>query len=129
MLVSKSALEAGRSVAIYSLPRLLTELRRTFDEGSRHTHVGLLDRLVAVDLLHLDDLGAENTTAWALEELYSIVNSRYEQQRPLIVTTNLRTRTSWPSRSGPARSRDLNEMCLDVPVYGHDRRTERFSAA
>src|SRR5205814_9817554 len=32
MLVSKAALEAGRSVAIYSLPRLLAELRKTFDE-------------------------------------------------------------------------------------------------
>src|SRR4029453_1582809 len=89
MLVSKAALGTGRAVAISSLPRLLPELRRPFDEGSRHTHVGLLDRLVAVDLLHLDDLGAENTTAWALEELYSIINARYEQQRSLIVTTNL----------------------------------------
>ena len=35
MLVSKAALEAGRSVAIYSLPRLLTEIRDTYDEGSR----------------------------------------------------------------------------------------------
>ena len=128
MLVSKAALEAGRSVAIYSLPRLLTELRRTFDEGSRHTHVGLLDRLVAVDLLHLDDLGAENTTAWALEELYSIINSRYEQQRSLIVTTNLEP-DLLAEQIGPRTVSRLNEMCLDVPVYGHDRRTERFSAA
>jgi DNA replication protein DnaC len=128
MLVSKAALEAGRSVAIYSLPRLLTELRRTFDEGSRHTHVELLDRLVAVDLLLLDDLGAENTTAWALEELYSIINARYEQQRSLIVTTNLEP-DLLAEQIGPRTVSRLNEMCLDVPVYGHDRRTERFSAA
>ena len=50
MLVSKAALDAGRSVAVYSLPRLLSEIRDVFrSDGS---FVGLLDRLSAVDLLH-----------------------------------------------------------------------------
>ena len=129
MLVSKSALEAGHSVAIYSLPRLLTELRRTFDEGSRHTHVGLLDRLAAVDLLHLDDLGAENTTAWVLEELYSIVNTRYEQQRSILVTTNVTDPEALRDQIGVRTVSRLDEMCDDIPLFGHDRRTERFSAA
>ena len=50
--------------------------------------VAFLDRLAAVDLLHIDDLGAENTTDWVLEQLYSIVNTRYEDERAMIVTTN-----------------------------------------
>ena len=37
MLVSKAAMEADRTVAIYSLPRLLTMLRETFAEGSRRS--------------------------------------------------------------------------------------------
>lgn len=129
MLVSKAALEAGRSVAIYSLPRLLTELRRTFDEGSRHTHVELLDRLAAVDLLHLDDLGAENTTAWVLEELYSIINARYEEERSVIVTTNVADPEQLRDQIGVRTMSRLDEMCDDIPLFGHDRRTERFSAA
>jgi len=64
MLVSKAALEAGRSVAIYSLPRLLAELRKSFDEDSDRSFLELLDRLAAVDLLHVDDLGAERTSPW-----------------------------------------------------------------
>src|ERR1700742_2296865 len=72
MLVSKAALEAGRTVAIYSVPRLLSEIRDVFRaDGS---FVALLDRLASVDLLHIDDLGAEQTTEWVLEALYSIVN-------------------------------------------------------
>ena len=55
--------------------------------------VGFLDRLAAVDLLHIDDLGAENTTDWVLEQLYSIVNTRYEDERAMIVTTNLSSRS------------------------------------
>jgi DNA replication protein DnaC len=129
MLVSRSALEAGRSVAIYSLPRLLTELRRTFDEGSRHSHVELLDRLAAVELLHLDDLGAENTTPWVLEELYSIVNTRYEEQRSVIVTTNVTDPEKLREQIGVRTVSRLDEMCDDIPLFGHDRRAERFSAA
>ena len=77
MLVSKAALEAGRSVAIYSLPRLLNLiLREAID--TEEGMLDLLDRLAAVDLLHIDDLGAEHRTDWVLEQLYSIVNARYE---------------------------------------------------
>jgi hypothetical protein len=52
MLVSKAALDAGRSVAIYSLPRLLNLLRESMD--SEEGMVDFMDRLTAVDLLHLD---------------------------------------------------------------------------
>ena len=64
MLVSKAALKVGRSVAIYSLPRLLNEIRDT--HRAERSHVDLLDRLTAVDLLHIDDVGAERTTDWVL---------------------------------------------------------------
>src|SRR5947209_17208864 len=57
MLVSKAALKAGRSVAVYSLPRLLNEIRDT--HRAERSHLDLLDRLIAVDLLHIDDVGAE----------------------------------------------------------------------
>ncbi len=80
MLVSKAALDAGHSVAIYSLPRLLAEIRTTFDDGAQRSYADLIDRLGAVDLLHLDDLGAERTSDWVLEQLYAIVNLRYEEQ-------------------------------------------------
>src|SRR3989440_8917960 len=89
MLVSKAALDAGRSVAIYSLPRLLAEIRKTFDEGSERTYLDLLERLSTVDLLHVDDVGAERTSEWVLEQLYAIVNSRYEDERAMAITTNL----------------------------------------
>ena len=127
MLVSKAALEAGRSVAIYSLPRLLTTIRTTFNDGAVHSHAELLDKLAAVDLLHLDDLGAENSSPWVLEELYSIVNTRYEEQRSIVVTTNL-GRDELRDQIGERTVSRLAEMCLDVPVFGHDTRGQ-FSAA
>jgi DNA replication protein DnaC len=87
MIVSAAALEAGYSVAIYSLPRLLNLIR---DEvGTENSLLDLLDRLSAVDLLHIDDLGAQHTTPWRLEQLYSIVDARYQAGRPIVATTNL----------------------------------------
>ncbi|TMM18927.1 MAG: cell division protein ZapE [Actinobacteria bacterium] len=122
MLVSKAALQAGRSVAIYSLPRLLNLLREAID--SQRGLLDLLDRLTEVDLLHLDDLGAENRTDWVLEQLYSIVNARYEAERAIVATSNLMP-DKLSELLGPRTVSRLMEMCGDlIPLYGEDRRRE-----
>jgi len=122
MLVSKAALDAGRSVAIYSLPRLLNEIRDTY--RAERSHVQLLDRLTAVDLLHIDDVGAEHRTDWVLEQLYSIVNARYEAERPIVATTNLMP-DELSERLGPRTVSRLVEICGDlIPLYGEDKRRE-----
>jgi len=122
MLVSKAALDAGRSVAIYSLPRLLNLLREAMD--SEEGKLDFLDRLTAVDLLHLDDLGAENRTDWVLEQLYSIVNARYEAQRAIVATTNLMP-DELSVRLGARTVSRLVEICGDlIPLFGEDRRRE-----
>jgi DNA replication protein DnaC len=122
MLVAKSALKAGRSVAIYSLPRLLNEIRET--HRADRSHVDLLDRLTAVDLLHVDDVGAERTTDWVLEELYSIVNARYEDERSMVITTNILDREALCEQITERTVSRLTEMCDELPILGHDRRME-----
>ncbi len=122
MLVSKAALDAGRSVAIYSLPRLLNLLREAMD--SDEGKLDFLDRLTAVDLLHIDDLGAENRTDWVLEQLYSIVNARYEAERAIVATTNLMP-DELSERLGPRTVSRLVEICGDlIPLFGEDKRRE-----
>jgi DNA replication protein DnaC len=122
MLVSKAALDSGRSVAIYSLPRLLNLLRESMD--SQEGKLDFMDRLTAVDLLHIDDLGAEHRTDWVLEQLYSIVNARYEAERPIVATTNLMP-DELSERLGPRTVSRLVEICGDlIPLYGEDKRRE-----
>jgi len=121
MLVAKAALESGRSVAIYSLPRLLNEIRRTYEEGSDSSYVQLLDRLAEVDLLHVDDLGAEKSSPWVLEQLYAIVNARYEAERAMVITTNL-DRDALVDQITERTVSRLEEMCDVIPVYGADHR-------
>jgi DNA replication protein DnaC len=126
MLVSKAASDAGRSVAIYSLPRLLNEIRDT--HRAERSHVDLLDRLTAVDLLHIDDVGAERTTDWVLEELYSIVNSRYEDKRSIVITTNILDREALCEQITARTVSRLTEMCDELPLLGHDHRMDHTVA-
>jgi len=123
MLVSKAAVEAGRTVAIYSLPRLLSRIRRTYDaEAGEQSYGEFFERLTQVDLLHIDDLGAEKRSDWVLEQLYSIVNERYESQRSVVVTTNL-DQAALEEQIGPRTVSRLVEICGDpLPLFGDDMR-------
>ena len=105
MLISKAAMEADRTVAIYSLPRLLALLRETYDDDAEFSLNELIDRLCSVDLLHIDDVGAEQSSPWVLEQLYTIVNTRYEDGRAVLLTTNLDQDSSWRRRSASAPCR------------------------
>lgn len=122
MLISKAALESGRSVAIYSLPKLLARIRRTYDsEPGGDSYLAFFERLTAVDLLHIDDLGAEKRSDWVLEQLYAIVNERYEAQRSVLITTNL-PHDELEEQIGNRTVSRLSQMCDEVPLFGADRR-------
>lgn len=69
---------------------LLGDIKKSFSaEGAREHEV--LDVYKRVDLLIIDDLGKEQCSDWSMSTLYSILNDRYEDMRPTIVTTNYNT--------------------------------------
>jgi DNA replication protein len=125
MLVSKTALQDSRSVAIYSLPKLLARIRRTYDsEPGGDSYLSFFERLTSVDLLHIDDLGAEKRSDWVLEQLYALVNERYEAQRSMLVTTNL-DQQQLEEQIGPRTVSRLVEICGDpLPLFGPDQRVQ-----
>jgi DNA replication protein DnaC len=123
MLVSKHAEDAGRSVAIYSVPRLLAEIKQTYDGDSPTSYAALFRRLCAVDLLHLDDLGAERRTEWVLEQLYSIVNERWQNERSIVVTSNLVELDELRAQVGHRTVSRLTEICgTPISLMGRDLR-------
>jgi DNA replication protein DnaC len=128
MLISKAAMEAERTVAIYSLPRLLAQLRDTYQDNARYSLAELIDRLSAVDLLHVDDVGAEQTSPWVLEQLYTIVNTRYEDGRAILLTTNLVTvdgDEALTEQIGERTVSRIYEICGEAkPMFGEDHRVE-----
>jgi len=122
MLISKAAMAADRSVAIYSLPRLLAMLRESFEDNARYSLSALIDQLSAVDLLHVDDVGAEQSSPWVLEQLYTIVNTRYEDGRAVVLTTNL-SPPELQEQIGERTVSRITEMCGDpLLLKGTDQR-------
>ncbi|HVO53592.1 MAG TPA: ATP-binding protein [Solirubrobacterales bacterium] len=122
MLISKAALEAGKTVAIYSLPKLLARIRRTYDsEPGGDSYLSLFEQLTSVDLLHIDDLGAEKRSDWVLEQLYSLVNERYEAERSMLVTTNLGI-DELEEQIGARTVSRLSQICDEVELRGEDSR-------
>jgi DNA replication protein DnaC len=128
MLVSKAALEAGCSVAIYSLPKLLARIRRTYDsEPGGDSYSAFFERLTSVDLLHIDDLGAEKRSDWVLEQLYALVNERYEEKRSIVITSNF-DGVELEEQIGPRIVSRLTEMTEPLPLYGEDNRKESWQS-
>jgi DNA replication protein DnaC len=137
MLVAQEALNRGRSVAIYSVPRLLAVIRNTYEtEAGDLSYLDLFRQLSRVDLLYLDDLGAEKQTEWVLEQLYSLVNERYICERSMIATTNLppadtlaEQMSSFEEQIGRRTVSRLLEMTTEVPMFGADLRSTARTAA
>ena len=66
---------------------LLQDIKKSFGyEGVKEFEV--LDIYKKVDLLIIDDLGKEQCSDWSMSTLYAIMNDRYEDMKPTIVTTN-----------------------------------------
>ena len=119
----------GRFVDFTSL---VLEIQMTFDGWGSSREI--LRPLIKADLLVLDELGAGKTTPWVMDLLYYLVNTRYQQGRTTIFTTNYvdRSESSPDDReyladrvSRRIRSR-LFDMCRKVELRGGDYRKERF---
>ncbi|MEX0657755.1 MAG: ATP-binding protein [Egibacteraceae bacterium] len=81
---ARLAIEAGMVVKFWPTVELFDALRPDAP-SPRDTMAECTD----VQVLVLDDLGAEKVSDWTLERLYAIVNRRWLERRPTIVTSNL----------------------------------------
>ena len=79
-----------RQMGVYFrvVPDLLDQLRATFDPSLGVAYDERFQQIRNAHLLVLDDLGTEQTTAWASEKLYQLINHRYNEQLPTVITSN-----------------------------------------
>lgn len=86
--VANEIVSLGVETLFLTVPDLLDWLRYTF--GSQETsYESRFEEIKNVRFLVLDDLGTQNTTAWAREKLFQIINHRYTHKLPTVITTNL----------------------------------------
>ena len=82
-------LQKGNPVMFIFVPDFLDHLRSAFSPESKVTYDELFERVKASPLLILDDLGEQATTPWAQEKLYQLINYRYNDRLPTVITTCL----------------------------------------
>ncbi len=116
----------------YDTNNLLFDLRATFD-GSSSTRE-LLDEVINSPILVLDDMGAERLSDWARDILHYIITTRYNQLKPVIITSNINITSenidnkneniqiSLKDRLGISIASRLEEMCKIIEVQGEDMR-------
>jgi DNA replication protein DnaC len=87
--IANETLEKGDQTVMFAVvPDLLDHLRATFDPARGVDYDERFQAIRNTFLLVLDDLGTENATPWAREKLYQIVNHRYNERLPTVITTN-----------------------------------------
>jgi len=132
----------GHTCLFYDYRELLKEIQNSYNAESQSTEMSVLEPVLNADVLLLDDLGASKPSLWALETLGHILNSRYNDKRVTLATTNFldgdasprSARSSAPRPSAVedtladrvgARIRSrLYEMCRTVEMVAPDYRKE-----
>jgi DNA replication protein DnaC len=127
--VLKQAIQTtGARGVFYDTRDLLRVIRSTYDASTRTTELDILRPVMTAELLVLDDLGAEKTSEWVDETMNLIVNTRYNERRLTIFTSNY---PDIPDDTDPnsllfrigARMRSrLHEMCEFIDLDGGDYR-------
>ncbi len=115
--ILKEVIRRGYSAHYANFNDLLSRIRDSYREGSSQTEGELLSLVDYVDLLVLDDVGAEVTTDWVRDRLYLIINRRYENAKATIITTNC-NEEELEERIGMRTASRLYEMCSsDFPPF------------
>ncbi len=119
---------SGARGLFYDTRDLLRVIRSTYNPLVRTTELDILRPVMKADLLVLDDLGAEKTSEWVEETMNLIVNTRYNERRLTLFTSNYE---NIPDDTDPnallfrighrMRSR-LHEMCEFLQLDGADYR-------
>jgi DNA replication protein DnaC len=135
----------GHSGLFYDYRELLKEIQDSYNPEVQATEMGVLEPVLKTEVLVLDDLGSSKPSPWALETVGHILNSRYNEKRVTLLTTNYLDADS--SANGPAAPRTaglrapmiedslsdrvgrrirsrLYEMCRTVEIYAPDYRKE-----
>ena len=100
----------------YDTRALLKDIRSTYNPLTHTAEMDVIRPVMEAELLVLDDLGAERLTDWVEETMSLIVNTRYNERRPTIFTSNY--------EDIPAEEGEMNSLIVRVGFRLHSRLKE-----
>jgi DNA replication protein DnaC len=86
--IANQCLESGAVVLFAVVPDLLDHLRAAFAPTSTEVFDQLFSKMREAEVLILDDLGAQQSSPWANEKLFQLLNYRYNMGMPTVITAN-----------------------------------------
>ena len=108
-------------VQFISVADLMNQLKECFNDPEAGLAQKITERLQSVELLILDDMGAEKTSDWVQEKLFEIIDYRYNEWLPMLITTNC-TPDELKKQIGARNFDRIREMCALVPVTAKSQR-------
>ena len=112
------------TVEFVSYVEVLTNIKAAFSNHSEEAYM-LEERMRKADLLVIDDLGKEKPTPFTNELFYRVVNGRYKDKLPMIITSNYGVESLSERLDYPVFSR-LVAMCKAVEMRGIDYRMKDY---
>ena len=122
--IANRLMERLTPVIVISSLGILNKIKDNYGRYGSEGEVQIINSLKTASLLVIDDLGAENNTEWATTTLYQIVDSRYRNNKPMIVTTNL-SPEKLQEKLGQRTYDRISEMCVPMKYDGTSRRVSK----
>ncbi|PYX31898.1 MAG: DNA replication protein DnaC [Acidobacteria bacterium] len=146
-IIKELILSKGISCLFYDYRELLKEIQNSYNAAVQTTELDVLRPVFETDVLVLDELGAVKPTEWVWDTVSLILNSRYNDNRTTIITTNFEDQPAagvaislsaaraatrgetLGDRIGERMRSRLHEMCRIVTLDGTDFRQKLRSAS
>lgn len=126
--IIKGLTERGFPCLFYEFGALLKEIQDSYNPNTKSSELTVLAPVLNVDVLVLDELGASKPTDWVRDTMAHIINSRYNDKKFTIFTSNYPDERSaegketLEDRIGVRVRSRIFEMCRTVKIDGEDYR-------
>lgn len=127
MAIARRIIDAGKTVFCTSSLGILTMIRSTFNGNGTEEDVFL--KLIRPYLLVINDMGKENANPWVVSMIYRVIDDRYQNLLPVVITSNYSKQELIPrltvdgdSTTAEAIVSRLFEMTIKHEMTGGDRR-------
>lgn len=114
--IANYAVEKDMEIIFQPVPDLLDMLRMSYG-NTGESYEDRFSRIRSVPLLILDDLGAQSSTPWAEEKLYQIINYRYVNRMPTVLTSNVNPRDIDGRIASRLKDPLVTPIHMQVPDY------------
>ena len=131
--IANKMIEQNKIALMEKSTSIIDRIKESFNK-ERLSEIEIIELYSNVDMLIIDDFGNENLSRWALEKLYKIISSRYDNELPIVITTRYNKEqlieqlsTENDTEIAEEIVKVLNEMCYGIAITEERKTKEKVS--